>query len=186
VLTFLPVSTWDTEFVRSIREHYSESRGAPPGKKLAWRIIENGRHRGWIGLGEPAFKLSPRRRLGLIDARPLPQTVCCFIYRIESEGAMKASEILGVWHDVATAQWVDRYKLIPIHWETMIDPSRIRGINPGACFKRVGYRSLGMTTGRQARRPSGHTRGPRIWLDGTPKLVLYRGPLPRIPKEPPC
>jgi hypothetical protein len=36
-----------------------------------------------------------------------------------------------------------------------------------------------MTTGRTARRPAGSTHGARVWSDGTPKLVLYRGPLVR-------
>lgn len=70
MISFFAVSTWDPAFVAAIRRHYTESRGAPPGKKLAWRIVEDGLTVGWIGLGEPAFKLAPRRQLGLIDARP--------------------------------------------------------------------------------------------------------------------
>lgn len=177
---FLSVSTWSREFMLSLHEHYSRSAGAPPGKKRVWRIVEDGRHRGWIGLSEPAFKLAPRRRLGLLDARPLPRTVCCFVYRLEQPGRARASEILRAWHDVAAEEWFARYRWRPEHWETLVDPGEVRSIVPGACFRRAGYRSLGLTTGRSARRPPGATHAARVWCDASPKLVFYRGPLARV------
>lgn len=180
MIALLSVSTWDREFVLSLRDHYSRSRGAPPGKKLAWRIVDAGSPRGWIGLGEPAFKLAPRRRLGLADARPLQGTVCCFIFRLERRGPTRASAILRDWHDVASREWRDRYGVTPEHWETLVDPSEVASQVPGACFRRAGYRSLGLTTGRSARRPAGASHGARVWGDSTPKLVFYRGPLARV------
>lgn len=177
-LAFIPISTWAEDFVGAIHRHYTESKGAPPGKKLAWRIIENGRVIGWIGLGEPSFKLAPRRKLGLLDARPLPETVSNFIYRLEGPRTAKASQILRAWLPVAAQGWKDRYGWLPVHWETLIGQGDAK--NMGACFKRAGFRSLGLTTGRSARRPPGHTNGARIWMDSTPKLVLYHGPLARI------
>lgn len=183
IAAFLPISTWDAEFVRALREHYTRSDGPPYGKKLAWRIVERGRHRGWIGLGEPAFKLAPRRRLGLTDARPAPLTVCNFIFRLDVEKRetdAHGSAILRAWHLVATREWRERYGWEPIHWETLVDPERVASEIPGACFRRAGYRKLGWTTGRSARRPAGHSRGPRVWTDSSPKLVLYRGPLARL------
>lgn len=179
MLGFLPISTWDADFVAAIRRHYTESRGAPWGKKLAWKIVEDASVIGWIGLGEPSYKLAPRRRLGLMDARPLAHTVCNFIYRLEGPRTALASGILKEWLPVAGEGWRDRYGWLPIHWETMIGQGDVR--NLGACFKKAGFRSLGMTTGRSARRPAGHTQGPRIWMDSTPKLVLYKGPLHRLP-----
>lgn len=151
---------------------------------MAWEIIEQEQHRGWIGLGEPSFKLAPRRSLGLDDARPMPMTVCNFIYRLDAKGIVSASKILVAWHKVASLDWSKQYGWEPEHWETMVDPNEV-GNRPdhvaGYCFRRSGYRSLGMTTGRSARRPPGHTRGPRVWCDANPKLVLYRGPLHRVP-----
>ena len=178
-LAFIQVSTWDPLFLAAIRAHYSGSAGPPPGKKLAWRVFSDGQHLGWIGLGEPAFKLAPRRRLGIADARPLPRTVCCFIYR--RDGRTDSSAVLKAWLDVAAREWAARYGWMPEHWETMVDPERVASAVPGCCFRRAGFRSLGMTTGRGARRPAGNSRGPRVWAIGTPKLVLYRGPLPRLP-----
>ena len=179
---FLPMSTWDAALIAAFREHYTGSGGPPPGKKMAWRIFTAGRPRGWIVLGEPAFKLSPRRRLGLMDARPLPCTVCCAIYRVDPPlpDEPSAGDILREWHPIASTEWAARYGFDPVHWETMVDPSAVASSNPGACFKRAGYRSLGLTTGRSARRPPGHSRGPRVWGDAAPKLVLYRGPLARV------
>jgi hypothetical protein len=178
VIAFIPISTWADDFVGAIRRHYTESKGAPPGKKLAWRVSEGGKVIGWIGLGEPSFKLAPRRRLGLKDARPLPQTVCNFIYRLEGPRTAQASEILKAWLPIASDEWEERYGWPPLHWETMIGQGN--SANMGACFKRAGFRSLGMTTGRSARRPAGHSHGKRIWMDSPPKLVLYRGPLARL------
>jgi hypothetical protein len=177
-------STWDKGYLEAIRSHYTDSRGPPPGKKMAWRIFDtDGTMRGYIGLGEPPFKLAPRRRLGLEDCRPLPFTVCCTIFRLEQPGPTKASDLLLAWHDVAAEDWKTRYGFAPVHWETMC-MDRGHGGAVGACFRRAGYRSLGYTTGRTARRPPGHTHTDRVWSDGKPKLVLYRGPQPRSgPKQ---
>lgn len=183
-LNFEPVSSWDPYVVDEIRAHYTGSRGAPPGKKMVWLIREDGREVGIVGIGEPAFKLSPRRRLGIQDARPLDGTVSCFIFRIAGAAA-KSSSVLKLWHVEASDAWRRRYGWRPVHWETMIGPEKEGGRKHhggalGACFRRAGYRSLGWTTGRGARRPAGNTHGPRVWVDGSPKLVLYRGPLPRV------
>lgn len=182
MIAFLPVSTWHPVYIAAIRAHYTRSAGPPPGKKMAWEILDDGAHRGWIGVGEPAFKLAPRRALGLLDARPLPHTVCCTIYRLDAAGPTKASTILRAWRSVLDAAWSTRYGWAPEHVETLVDPAAVTSSVPGACFRRAGYRALGMTTGRTARRPAGSTRfnGPRVWGDGTPKLVLYLGPLPRV------
>lgn len=89
-IEFRKVSTWDPEFVKAIRSHYTGSKGAPVGKKMAWEVIEDGKHRGWLGLGEPSYKLAARRRLGILDARPLLRTVSNFIYRLSRlEGAIR-------------------------------------------------------------------------------------------------
>ena len=137
-ITFIAVSTWHPDFVAAIRRHYTGSRGAPVGKKLAWRIEEGGTVVGWVGLGEPSFKLAPRRRLGLLDARPLPRTVSNFIYRLEGPREATASAILRLWHPVAAAEWSRRYGWEPEHWESMVGQGDTA--NPGACFKRAGRR----------------------------------------------
>lgn len=184
LIRFELCSTWAPDFVEAIHRHYTASRGAPPGKKLAWRIFEGEVLRGYIGLGEPAYKLAPRRRLGLADARPLPGTVCNFIFRLEQPGKVLASEILRLWHPIAERDWTIRYDQPIEHWETLCQPGATRSEVVGACFRcfrKAGYRSLGLTTGRSARRPPGNTHGPRVWADAPPKLVLYRGPLARQP-----
>lgn len=181
MIAFLQISTWAPDFVAAIKRHYTGSSGAPYGKKLAWRIHEAGRIVGWIGIGEPMFKLAPRRRLALEDARPLEHTVCCFIYRLEGPRITSASAILEEWHDLAGTEWNRRYGWTPVHWETLVGQGDSK--NLGACFKRAGYRRCGWTTGASARRPAGHSRGPRVWMESTPKLLLYRGPLPRKPKQ---
>jgi hypothetical protein len=178
-VAFLQISTWAPDFRDAIRRHYTGSEGAPPGKKLAWRIHERGRIIGWIGLGEPSYKLAPRRRLGLLDARPLAHTVNCFIYRLEGTREESASRILRAWHQVAIRDWELRYGWKPSHWETLVGQG-VAG-NLGACFKRSGYRRCGLTTGRSARRPAGRSHGARVWMDATPKILLYRGPLDRVP-----
>jgi len=187
-IAFRRVSTGLPAFKAAIQAHYTKSKGAPYGKKMAWEILEDSEHRGWLGLGEPAYKLAARRRLGLMDGRPLPHTVCDFIYRLdgeEAEDADRASDILKAWHVVAAADWAAEYGWAPVHWESMVDPEEVKSTgstNPGACYRRAGYRSLGMTTGRGAIRPPGASHGARIWVDKSVKLVLYRGPLARLPK----
>jgi hypothetical protein len=183
MLTFIRCSTWDKRFHAAILAHYTKSKGAPPGKKMAWEILEDGEHRGWIGIGEPAFKLRARKRLGIEDERPLPNTVSCFIFRLDADGQVRASQILKEWHKVASDDWEKAYGWKPEHWETMVQPTAVKSEVPGACFRRAGYRSLGMTTGLSCRRPPGRTHSPRLIVRNQPlKLVLYRGPLERLEK----
>jgi hypothetical protein len=149
---------------------------------MAWVAMADDQPFAILGLGEPAFKLAPRRRLGIADARPLPETVCNFIFRrFGPEVDVRGSDVLKAWHVVAAEQWKARYGWAPVHWETLVLPSAVKSGVPGACFRRAGYRSLGLTTGRSARRPPGHTHSARVWSDSEPKLVLYRGPLERTP-----
>jgi hypothetical protein len=180
-LSFELISTWAPDLVAALCRHYTRSSGAPPGKKLAWRIYCDREPIGWIGLGEPAFKLAPRRRLGIADARPRPHTVCDFIFRLEAFTGISAGDILRAWLAVAASDWAARYGWSPVHWETMVDPACVRSSVPGACYRRAGYRALGLTTGWGARRPPGSTHGPRVWGPTSRKLVLYRGPLARLP-----
>jgi hypothetical protein len=147
---------------------------------MAWEIREDGALRGWIGIGEPSFKLAPRRLLGLFDARPAPRTVGNFIFRLETTGPSRASAILRSWHDVALRDWEDEYGWLIQHWETLIDPSKTASIVCGACYRRAGYRHIGSTTGRSCSRPAGHSHGPRVWRDGTVKEMFYRGPFVRV------
>ena len=76
MLSFNRISTWEPGFVAAIRRHYTGSRGAPVGKKMAWEIHEDGVLRGWIGIGEPSFNLAPRRlsHAGLLPKMKVPGT----------------------------------------------------------------------------------------------------------------
>ena len=159
---------------------------SPPGKKMAWRISLDGETIGWFGLGEPAYKLAPRRRIGLEDARPAPETVSNFIFRLERPvPEPAASQILRALLPCFLDDWRARYGWRPQHIETLVDPGEVgagqEGHVAGYAYRRAGFRSLGTTTGRSARRPPGATHAARVWMDSTPKLVLYRGPLARLP-----
>lgn len=179
MISFELVSTWVPDFVGAIQRHYTGSRGAPPGKKLAWRIYEGDSTLvGWIGLGEPAFKLAPRRAVGLQDAKAAPFTVANFIFRLEGARATPARDVLRAWMPVAAADWEARYGWRPVHWESMVGQGDEKVL--GACFRGARWRALGWTTGRSARRPPGSTHGARIWTNAAPKLVFYSGPLHRV------
>ena len=184
-LTFEECSTWDDDFRGAILRHYTGSKGAPVGKKQGWRIFEHGARSttliGWIGLGEPSYKLAPRRRLGLDDARPLPLTVSNFIFRLEGPREAKASEILRQWMPIAADTWLRRYGWRPLHWESMVGQGDAKVL--GACFRGARWRELGWTTGRTARRQTGNAHGKREWSDAPPKLVFYFGPLHRVPSN---
>ena len=103
-----------------------------------------------------------------------------FVFRLERDTGPSASHVLKYCLPLFIAEWEQQYGWRPLHIETLVDPSEVSSEVPGYCYRRSGFRSLGMTTGRSARRPAGHSRGARVWSDSTPKLVLYRGPLPRI------
>lgn len=176
-VTFEECSTWAPDFRAALLRHYTRSLGAPPGKKQGWRIQEDGRIVGWIGLGEPAYKLAPRRRLGLLDARPLERTVSNFLYRLEGERVTAASRLLRAWMPVAASCWARRYGWAPVHWESMVGRGDEQVL--GACFRGARWRAIGWTTGRSARRQTGNSRGARVWGDSEPKLAFYFGPLHR-------
>ena len=180
-LCFWPCSCGDQRVRAAIAAHYTASGGAPPGRKLAWCVLEDGGLLGVLGLGEPAFKLAARRVLGLQDARPLPRTVSCWIWRrLHRDTPIRSSAVLRAWHPVAAEAWARAYGETPEHWESMVQPDAVESSVPGACFRRAGYRPIGMTTGWTARRPKGHGHGPRVWGPAPKKLVLYRGPLARV------
>jgi hypothetical protein len=177
LLKFERVSTQDSWFLKTLREHYTGSRGAPYGKKLGYIVFaDDDEPIAALGLGEPTFKLAARRRLGLEDGRPLPYTVNNFLYRRVSNLGPSGSHLLRTWHEIASDDWETRYGWRPVHWETLVDPAHVPGSVPGLSYLRIGYRQLGMTTGRTVRRP---THGRREWADGPQRLVLYRGPLVR-------
>lgn len=96
-ISFDECSTWASDFRGAVLRHYTGSKGAPVGKKQGWRIYEHvGRITnliGWIGLGEPSYKLAPRRRLGLQDALQHDSDAWTG-YRITDEGK-KAIEAGG-------------------------------------------------------------------------------------------
>jgi hypothetical protein len=183
-VSFEECSTWADDFRGAVLRHYTGSRGAPVGKKQGWRIYEHSAHDrtliGWIGLGEPSYKLAPRRRLGLRDARPLDRTVSNFIYRLEGPRITPASGILRIWMPVAADCWERRYGWRPVHWESMVGQGDAKVL--GACFRGARWRQLGWTTGRTCRRQTGNSHGKRIWSDGPPRLVFYFGPLARLPE----
>lgn len=177
-LHFTPMSSQDPAFLAALRRHYTGSARAPYGRKQVWEIHEELLGQldlvGYIGLGEPIFKLAVRRRLGL-DPSFKSNTANNFIYRLEGPRYSLASDILRAWIPVAQADWKTRYGEDLTHIETLIGQGE--DANPGASFKAAGFRSLGMTSGRTARRPA---HGKRVWSDGVPKLVLYWGPLHRV------
>ncbi len=184
-ISFEECSTWAADFRGAVIRHYTGSKGAPVGKKQGWRIFEHaGRITnliGWIGLGEPSYKLAPRRRLGLQDARPLDRTVSNFIYRLEGARLTTARDILRQWMPVAADCWERRYGWRPVHWESMVGQGDTKVL--GACFRGARWRRLGWTTGRTARRQTGNAHGKRAWSDAPPKLVFYFGPLAREPEK---
>ena len=184
MVSFEECSTWADDFRGAVLRHYTGSMGAPVGKKQGWRIYEHNGHSriliGWIGLGEPSYKLAPRRRLGLRDARPLDRTVSNFIYRLEGPRLTPASGILRMWMPVAADCWERRYGWRPVHWESMVGQGDAKVL--GACFRGARWRQLGWTTGRTARRQTGNSHSKRTWSDAPPKLVFYFGPLARLPE----
>ncbi len=191
-----PLASVGGPFKEALLRHYTESKGSPAGKKLGWGIWEGSALRGYLGLAEPSARLAARRALGIENIEPLPGTYSNFFYRLEAPGAWRASEILIAWHSQLADDWAERYPLgakyptshRPVHVETMVDAGKIASVNPGYCYKLAGYKVIGGTTGRGARRPPGSTHGPRVWGDVSRKIVLYHGPLPvvRAPEmEPP-
>ena len=120
-----------------------------------------------------------RKRLGLKSNQPDRGTVNNFIYRLEGGRLSLASDILKAWLPVAQVDWELRYGEPLVAIETLIGQGE--SSNPGASFKAAGFRTLGMTEGRGRRRP---THGKVVYIDTTPKLVLYWGPRARLPEAP--
>lgn len=181
-LTIEDCSTWAPDYVSAIRRHYPGSRGAPPGRKLGCRVRWDGRVIAWWGLGEPSYKLAARRALGLADARPAPRTVANFFFRAErlpDAPAPSSSALIRALLVHSLDAWARRYGSRPEHIETLVDAASVASEIPGYCYRRAGFRPIGHTTGRGARRPEGSSRGPRVWGETSVRVVLYRGPLAR-------
>lgn len=168
----------DPGLVRAIQRHYPGSKATPGGRCLCWQIVENDRTIGYIGLGDAMPHLQARRKLGLKSSLAMKHSVCVFMYQLvdRSKRVSEASTILAKWHGIASWCWLIRYNWRPVHWETFVNPLLIRERdNPGACFKRVGYRTIGMTSGT-THCYSKH----RTPEQNASKIILYKGPLARI------
>lgn len=67
--------------------------------------------------------------------------VCCAVFR--NEGPVKSSRLIREAMQIAWKRWPgDRLY-------TYVNPTRIKGNNPGYCFKRAGWRSCGTSKGRR-------------------------------------
>ena len=129
---------------------------------------------GIIAAGEPMFRCAPRDRalaLNLAPGVPPPRwLVACVAFRVEGAPFGVASRAIALWRASVAQDWSERYGDAVRAWETLVGPPR-----SGACFRHDGWRRVGYTTGRGARRPGGHGHSKRIWIDtGERKMVLLR------------
>lgn len=77
----------------------------------------------------------------LADGYP-PDTYRCAIFR--NEGAGLSSRLILA----AMALTVERWGPEPCGWQTYVDPAKVRSPNPGYCFKRAGWRQIGVRGGK--------------------------------------
>lgn len=80
----------------------------------------------WLGDGEHEY-------IGQPDA------LACGLFRNES--AVLSSDLVREADELADTRWPER----PRHY-TWVDPSKIRSVNPGACFKKAGWKSTGLVS----------------------------------------
>lgn len=168
------VSPNDSEYAAIWSRHYTRSRGAI-GRQTHYLVRLGGRVVGIVAAGEPMFRNRARdRALGLVyahDKEPPPRWLAsCVAFRVEGAPHGFASACLAEFRAGAASDWKREYGDEIMAWETTVEPPRY-----GACFRKDGWRRVGRTTGRGARRPAGHGHGrKRVFVATTRKIVLVR------------
>lgn len=181
-LWFEMIGKGHSGLIQAIKRHYPGSKRPISGRCMCWEITETEGVIGYIGLGDTTLNLVARKRLGTGSAYKLHESVCVFMYQLVDQRKRYncASTILKRWESIASKCWFLRYGWRPMHWETFVNPQLIKEKdNPGACFKRAGYRTLGWTSGKSAQ----HYHPERTVAQNSRKIVLYKGPLARIPEQ---
>jgi len=118
--------------------HYSQKR------TLRQRLFAVGDQGRFAGIGERMILLSSDESALFVwriekFRKDNQMGVNCSIFR--NEGPTLSSELIREADDLAWQRWPDDR-----HW-TYVNPSKIRSVNPGACFKKAGYVTCGTSKG---------------------------------------
>jgi hypothetical protein len=132
---WLPIRDADPRALALIGRHYSE--------QLKKRRSTGRAGKGFVGPGQKMVLmtaacdavfawLNPRD-----DLRDDGQTgVLCSVFRNESP--IRSSDLIREADDLAWQKWPDQRR----HY-TFVDPTCVRSVNPGYCFKKAGWRRIG-------------------------------------------
>jgi hypothetical protein len=113
------------------RRHYSAQKNKNPKSR---GFVGVGEKMVLIGLLSPALFAWKRSTIPRDDGQ---EGVNCSVFRNESD--ILSSTLILEAMEWAWLKW-PRQRLF-----TMVDPSKIRSINPGCCFKKAGWRRCGVT-----------------------------------------
>lgn len=142
------------------REHYVGSKGTV-GRQLHYIVYFDGQAVGGISGGSAIFRHKKRDEflnLGDQDRQAgLPHIINNTMFRMTraKDQPPKATEVLKLFREQATGDWLSLYGDAVFFFETLVQPPRWGGI-----YKLDGWTRIGKTAGLGARRPIGHgTRG---------------------------
>jgi len=126
----MPVKDGDPRARELFRRHYS------------YRPYADGRDPSlFVGPGEKIVLITPCLRALLVWRKFISgdgqEGVNCSIFR--NEGAGLSSELILAAEALAWARWPGE------RFYTYVNGRKIKGSNPGYCFKRAGWRSCGIT-----------------------------------------
>lgn len=128
---WMPSWRSDPRAVSLYSRHYSHEKNARPGRQL----------RNCVGPGETMVLLSHDCSAvfvwlhNIIERWDKQTGVCCTLFR--NEGQILSSDLIREACDLAWERWPGQRL-----W-TYVWPAKIRSTNPGACFKKAGWRTCG-------------------------------------------
>lgn len=168
----------DKDLLRFMEIHYSRPKGFV-GRQLIYKIIGNGLCFGAIAGGSATLHLKQRFDFWPLYVPPLETIVCNTFYHLERwidyPCRNFATKVISLFRKVVSIDWRSEYQSNVLGFETLIEPPRT-----GECYRRDGWRCVGMTEGFQCKRVAGYGSdgwsGKREWNlnDRVPKHVFMR------------
>jgi hypothetical protein len=174
---FIEVSSSDAGLREAMRSHYSKPRGFV-GRRIIYEVRVDGTLYGYTSSNSATMNLPGRSRVFFAAQRYLNRIVnngFFHVYRVDDQYPFRnfVDAVVEHWEKVSPLGWKDRYGDDVVGFETLVQIPRT-----GECYRRAGWRKVGLTKGHTCRRVAGKSTdswsGRRVWSRGPRKWVFVK------------
>jgi len=160
-----------------MEQHYSQPKGFV-GRNICYAILYDDRCYGFIA-GGSATKWLPNRNefFNYVELNQIVNNLFFHVYRHKGRYPFRnfVSGCLAEWRKVMIDKWFKKYGDMVVGFESLVQLPRT-----GECYKRDGWKEIGITKGYTCKREAGYGTdswsGQRVWntTDLKPKRVFVK------------